>query len=401
MKQAKTNLKIPIIIGIAVVFLATMWGVNKSGIFKPAKKEVKKGEKAEDGKGEEAPGPEGEKGEKKEKPKQEEELPRVKVYKASKQNFVDTLPAIGTIRGSSTINLRFEQAGTVKCFNFKEGDLVKKGATIAELNHEEAELKVKFRQSKLQTAKTNLLSAGKKVEIHEQLYKANAIVKLKLDEVKLEYEKAKQELDGARIELESANTELEKGYLNAPRDGILGSKDIEPGEYVTSSVKVASLIEINNVLIEMGIIEKDVEKIKQGLAVKATVDAYPDKEFTGEIYGIASQVEGSRTLTVKAKVPNPDALLLPGMFARVQITVFQKDDTIVIPTTALNKGEKGYTVNIVDKENKVEPREITAGYATADNVQIDAGIEPGDMIVVDAKGELKPGTKVEVVDIQE
>jgi membrane fusion protein (multidrug efflux system) len=394
MKQAKTSLKIPIVIGIAVLFLAVMWGVNKSGIFKPAKKAPTKAEQEAAAKKEgTADG--------KEKPKQEEELPRVKVYKTSKQNFVDILPAIGTIRGASTINLRFEQAGTVKLFNFKEGDLIKKGKVISELNHEDSDLKVKFRQSKIQTAQTNLLSAGKKVEIHEQLYRANAIVKLKLDEIKLEYEKAKQELEAARIELESANAELEKGYLIAPRDGILGSRDIEPGEYVTSSVKVASLIEINDVLIEMGIIEKDVEKIKQGLAVKATVDAYPDKEFIGEVYGIASQVEGSRTLTVKAKVPNAEALLFPGMFARVQITVFQKDDTIVIPTTSLNKGEKGYMVNIVDKENKIEEREITAGYATSDNVQIDGGLEPGDMVVVDAKGEMKPGTKVEVVDIQE
>jgi len=170
MKQAKKNIKIPIVIGIAVVFIGVLIGVNKSGIFSPPKKDAKGAPKQ--GEGQQEPGKgsapaEGETagGEKKEAKKKEEELPRVKVYKTSKQNYVDVLPAIGTIRGASTINLRFEASGVIKDFNFKEGDLVKKGQTIAELNHDESELKVKFRQSKLETAKTNILSAGKKVEI--------------------------------------------------------------------------------------------------------------------------------------------------------------------------------------------------------------------------------------------
>ncbi|MDP8263508.1 MAG: efflux RND transporter periplasmic adaptor subunit [Candidatus Ancaeobacter aquaticus] len=386
MKQAKKTNKVPIVIGIIIVFLTIMFVVNKSGFFQSSKEKEKLAKK--------------EQAEKKKAP-QERELPRVKAYKTSKQNYADNLPNIGTVRGSSTVNMRFETAGRVKDFNFREGDLVKKGQIIAELGHSDADLKIQFRKSKLDTAKTNLLSAGKKVEIHEKLYKANAIVKLKLDEIKLEYDRAKQALDAARIELESSNQELEKTYLHANRDGILGSKDIEPGEYVTSSVKVASLIEVKDVLIEMGIIEKDVEKIKQGLPVHVTVDAYPDREFTGEVYSIASTVQGSRTLTVKAKVPNPDILLLPGMFARVIIKVYEKDDTIVIPTSALNKGEGGYMVNVISKENKIEPREVEIGYATTDNAQIDEGLKPGELVVIDAKEKLKPETQVEVVDIQE
>ncbi len=380
-----TNKKVLIPV-IAVACLGLLWGANKI----LSSKKVAKAAKQEAAATAEKAGQE-----------QKQEAVTVKVYKTAMANFEDVLPAIGTIRGTSTINLRFEQNGSVSAFHFKEGDFVKKGQIIAELAHQDTELKVKFRESKVETAKTNLVGAANKVQIHEQLFKAAAIVKLKLDEIKLDYDKAKQELDAAKIELESAKAELEKTYLPAPTDGVLGSKDIEVGEFVTSSVKVGSLIEITDVLIEMGIIEKDVEKIKQGQPVKVTVDAYPDKEFTGQIDSIAPTVEGSRTITIKAKVPNPENLLLPGMFARTIINVFSKENTIVIPAAALNKGEQGYTVFVVEKDNTVSVKPVKVGYATSDKIQIDEGVVADQQVVVDAKGELKEGSKVEVVDIQE
>ena len=389
MKDAKSNLPKILIPIVAIVFLGVLWGVNKLFFGKKAAKEPTKQEEA------------AKEGKTAEEAQKKPEAITVKVYKTAAANFDDTLPAIGTIRGISTINLRFEQNGNIANFHFKEGDIIKKGQIIAELAHQDTELKVKFRESKIETAKTNLISAAKKVEIHEQLFNANAIVKLKVDEVKLEYDKAKQELDAAKIEMESAKAELEKTYLVASKDGILGTKDIEAGEYVTSSVKVGSLIEISNVLIEMGIIEKDVEKIKQGQPVKVTVDAYPDKEFTGQIDSIATTVEGSRTLTVKAKVPNPENLLLPGMFSRVSINVFNKENAIVVPSVALNKGEGGYQVFAVEKDNTVSLHPVKVGYATSDKVVIDEGLAADQQVVIDAKGELKEGSKVEVVDVQE
>ncbi len=387
-----SKLLIPVLV---LVFLGLLWGVNKFFLAKKTPKDKAAQEEAAAKKsGEES------KDKKEAEPKQAEVIP-VKVYKTAAANFEDVLPSIGTIRGSSTINLRFEQNGNIAQFHFKEGDFIKKGQIIAELAHQDTELKVKFRESKVETAKTNLMSQSKKVEMHEQLFKANAIVKLKLDEVKLDYDRAKQELDGSRIELESAKAELEKTYMPAPNDGILGTKDIEAGEFVTSSVKVASLVEITDVLVEMGIIEKDVEKIKQKQPVKVTVDAFPDKEFTGEVDSIAPTVEGSRTITIKARVPNPESLLLPGMFARVSISVFSKEGAIVIPAVGLNKGEEGYNVYIVEKDNTVTVHPVKVGYATSDKAQIDEGVAADQQVVIDAKGELKEGSKVEITDVQE
>ena len=166
LKEAKSNLTKILIPVVAVVFLGLLWGVNKLFFSKKAAKEAPKQEEAASS---EKTAKEAEK---------KQEAITVKVYKTATANFDDVLPAIGTVRGVSTVNLRFEQNGTIASFHFKEGDMIKKGQTIAELAHQDTELKVKFRESKIESAKTNLIGAAKKVEIHEQLFKANAIVQL-------------------------------------------------------------------------------------------------------------------------------------------------------------------------------------------------------------------------------
>ena len=89
------------------------------------------------------------------------------------------------------------------------------------------------------------------------------------------------------------------------------------------------------------------------------------------------------------------------MFARVSINVFRKEGAIVIPSVALNKGEEGYRVFAVEKDNTITVHPVKVGYATSDKVQIEDGLAADQQVVVDAKGELKEGSKVEVVDIQE
>lgn len=328
-------------------------------------------------------------------------LPRVKVYKAAKQDYQDVLNSIGTIQGISKTILKFETNGVVKTFNFREGDLVKRGEVISELEHYDNDLKVKFRESKIEGAKTGVAAAKQKLDTHQRLFDIGAIIKDKLDEVKLEVQKAESELKGAEIEMESAKSELEKTYLLAPVDGVLGSKDVEPGEYVTSATKIASLVDIKAVYVEIGIIEKDLDKIEPGQKISAKVDTYPDQDFFGEVENIAPTVGGSRTLTVKARIQNPESLLLPGMFARVKITVYEKADTIVLPKVAVTAAGKDYTTFVIDKDNKAVLRPVEVGHLSADFTQIDSGISPGDQVVIESQAPLKEGAQVEVVEVQE
>jgi RND family efflux transporter MFP subunit len=335
----------------------------------------------------------------------EQKTVSVIVYKSQKSDFEDTLPAMGTIKGIREIELRFEVNGVIDAINFKEGDLLKKGDTIAALNQQDAILKLEYSQSKLKTAQTQMLTAKKKLEIHQQLYQIGSIIRSKLEEVSLEYENTKSQVTSAEKEVAFAKQEMQKSYIPSPIDGVMGTRDAEVGEFVTSTTKIGTVIDISSVYAEVGIIEKDMQKVALGQEATITVDAYPKTEFKGAVDSVLPTIEGkSRTLTCRIKIDNASGQLLPGMFARGTIFVYGQKDAIVIPNTCLRDKDNDGTfdsVFIVDQENIAHLTDVQIGYLTTDNAVISSGIEDGQMVVSEARGDLQDGMTVEILETQE
>ncbi|MBI1976871.1 MAG: efflux RND transporter periplasmic adaptor subunit [Candidatus Omnitrophica bacterium] len=337
----------------------------------------------------------------------------VKVFKVERTDFVDSLPTVGTVKGLSEIDLRFEINGVVEKFLTQPGDSVGKGEPIAELNQKDLRLKLAHARSKLKSVESRAKALGKKLEIHQKLFDVGAIIKDKLEEVELDAESAKLEAEASEVEVEFAEEELTKTSLTAPKDGVMGPREVEVGEFVTPNEKVASLLVIDSVFIEVGIIEKDIEKIRIGQQVMINVDSYPGIDFPGTVDSLYPVVEGrSRTLTTRIKVENPRALLLPGMFSRAKVTIFSKPNTLVFPSLALNKGASGYTVYVIKDEirkgelktgakAKVEIRSVQVGYITTDLCQVNLGVREGEYVVIETQGELTDGAPVEIFDVQE
>lgn len=332
---------------------------------------------------------------------QQEALP-VRCYKVALTDFKDELPVMGTVKGSLEITLKFEVNGIIDAINFREGDLIYKGDLIATMDKKDAQLKVDYSKSKLESAKVQSLAAQKKLEIHKNLYDIGGIIKAKLEEVELEVRSAELQVKSAEVELKSAESELEKTNLYAPRDGVMGSRDAEAGEFVTPNDKVAVLYDMMKVFVELGIVEKDIEKIAIDQDVIVTVDAYQGMNFTGRVDNIFPVIEGkSRTLTLRVKIDNEDAMLLPGMFARALITVAEFENATVVPSMSLNKSDEGgYTLFTVD-ENTVRSRPVEVAYVTTDYSVIASGLYEGELVVVDTPQELKDGMSVDVIEVQE
>jgi len=285
---------------------------------------------------------------------------------------------MGTVKGGAQIDLRFEKEGKVTSFDIKQGEMVKKGDVIARIDPKDAYLKLKQAQIQLNQ--------------YQKLYEIGAIIKAKLQEAQINYEMARAEYN--------------KTFLRAPRDGLLGEKNIEPGEFVTTQVKVATLIDIEDVFVEVGIIEKDIDKIKKKQKVLVGVDTYPNIDFVGEVESVSPYLDlKTRTQTVKIKLQNPEGSLLPGMFARVKIIVFEKEDAIVVPLASLKVvtqgGAKYFQVFVIDEENYVHSRWVEVGYSSFDYVEITGGLNPEDVVVKQIPEELKDGMKVEIVAITE
>lgn len=338
--------------------------------------------------------------------KEEEQLIPVRVFKASRQDFIDYFPSMGIAKGVAEVNLKFETTGIIEAIYFKVGDSIKRGDVIAALNQRDAQLNIEYNKSKLKTAQAEMQAAKKKQEVYQKLYEAGSIIKAKLDEVNQEYEIAKSKVETAKLEVEHSENELEKTSLFAPIDGVLTSKEVEVGELANPNTKIGTLVDINSVYVEIGITEKDIERIKMGQAVKVNVDTYPEKDFYGRVDKIFPQIEGrSRTLTVKIKLDNKDMLIKPGMFARALINVYEKKNAILIPIGAIRQKEDAYFVFVVEKneqeKDEARLRTLNLAYRTIENAIIEEGVNEGELVVFEQQGELKDKSPCEVLEVQE
>ncbi|NQU95644.1 MAG: efflux RND transporter periplasmic adaptor subunit [Candidatus Omnitrophica bacterium] len=325
-----------------------------------------------------------------------EESVLVKVYKAKITNFKDTLPVMGNIKGFKEIDLKFETNGILENFNFEEGEIVQEGDIIANLNQKDALLKLRY--------------AELEVEKSKKLFELGGVDRIKLEQSKLEYE--------------SAKSDFEKTNIYAAGSGILGSRDIDVGAYVTPNDKVGAFVEISNVYAEYNIIERDSPKLKLGQECEIFVDAYPNKAYKGTVDSIAPVVEGrTRTQKIKIELENPNNELKPGMFTRALIATYEKDKALIIPTSAFKKKDADYFVYVIHKEEKpaeaaakegtpegkeavlergtVEIRKIGIAYLTQDAAEINKGLKQGELIVVEAFQDFEDKQNVEISEVQE
>lgn len=328
----------------------------------------------------------------------------VRTFKAARIEFTDLLPTLGTVRGQAEADLKFEGSGVIQSISFREGDLVKKGQPLAALDDREGRLRLEYAETKVRTAESQLKLAEKRLTVNEQLYRLGAIILPKLEESQIEVEQAEAQLATAEKESDLARNELSKAVLEAPQDGVVGTREVDVGEYVTPQTPVAMLMDVESVFVELGIVERDIERIRLSQRVKVSVDSLPNVSFEGRIDNLAPLIEGkSRTLTAKVKVANPKGQLLPGMFARAEIAVFEKSDALVIPTTALRDadGDGKFESVFILREGRAALKPITLGYLTTDYAEVAGGLREGEQVITEARGGLKEGSQVSLLEEEE
>jgi membrane fusion protein (multidrug efflux system) len=308
---------------------------------------------------------------------------RADVFAVASAPYVDTLSSMGLVRGTASVDVGFQNAGVVSAINFTEGQMVKQGDVIATLDDTDARLKVEYNESKVKVAES-------RVTVHEQLFALKSIIQAKLDEVRYELESQKKEL-------EFAQQELIKTRLAAPVGGLLGPIEVEKGELVNPNTKVTSVFGVQQVFVDLGVIEKDIGKIGLGKTVTLTVDAYPEDVRDGDIVSVSPVIEGkSRNFKVRVLVENPDStiLLLPGMFARANITVFKQEQAIVIPQTAIGTDDTVYVV----RDGRAKAQKIRVGYRSYDYAAVAEGLQPGDKIIAELEGDYGDEPNVEIIN---
>jgi len=291
-----------------------------------------------------------------------------------------TIQAVGSLRSKESVIIRPEIPGIVETIEFDEGQIVKKGQLLITI-------RAGVPAAELYEAKAQLrLSIANEKRARELAKKGSGTVR-SLDEAK-----ASKEVNQARVAL--AEAKVEKFRLRAPFDGVLGLRQVSAGDYLIPGQDVVNLEAIDTLKVDFRIPETYFSLLKVDQRVDIAVDAYKGRSFQGIVYAIDPLIDPEgRSIAVRARIPNPDGVLAPGLFARVNLIVQETDGAILIPEQAtMPRGEEQFVFKILD--GKVTTIKVVPGLRREGMVEIVDGLNAGDIVVTAGHLKLQDGTPV-------
>jgi RND family efflux transporter MFP subunit len=203
-----------------------------------------------------------------------------------------------------------------------------------------------------------------------------------------------QQLVAARARIVVAQKAVADTTVRAPFTGVVGERFVSVGDYVNRGTRVASVLRVDPLRVQMTVAEKDVAAMAVGRAVRFTVDAYPGESFTGQIRYISPAVlADTRALTVEAVVPNADGRMRPGFFATALIEQGTPTPRLVVPSSAVRVVNDAARVFVVDGGRALE-RVVTIGEASGDVTEIVAGLEADERVVASNLTQITDGARV-------
>lgn len=308
----------------------------------------------------------------------------VEAKKVSQGHISIEAKTVGTLVASKSIQVTPEVAGKVSSILVHDGELVKQGTPLIQLDDQVYKAKAESAKGNLTYISTNykrmvLLDKIKKGVISQQ-----------------DIDKAFADLKEKKALVEETSVLAQKMLLVAPFEGRLGKIKINPGEFVNVAQPLVSLTDIHHLRVEFAISEKYLRFIKQGQQVILTTTAFPGKQFYGKIGFISPTINTEdRTVALYADVPNEDDRLTAGLFMNVTHLLGQEDNALLIPAVSLVATIDGQQVyKVVNGKAVAQP--IKIGQRTTDQVQILEGLTLNDTVVTSGQQKIKDGMPVKI-----
>ena len=298
-----------------------------------------------------------------------------------------TIDAVGTLVSNESVVLRPEVAGRVVAIDVAEGETVAGGTVLLELDRAVEAAELAQAEAQRDLARSNFERA-------RELRRTTAGTQRALDE-------ADAALRTAEAQVDLARARLAKRTLVAPFDARAGLRLVSPGEYLAEGTAIVNLEQIDPLKVDFRVPELFLPTVAPGQRIAVRIDAYPDEVFTGTVRAIDPQIDRTgRSLLVRAVLANADLRLRPGLFARVTLTVAERDAAMFIPEQAIvPQGDRQFVFRLVENgtSTSVARTEVTVGVRRGGEVEIRSGLEPTDRVVVAGLLKVRDGAEVTVV----
>lgn len=316
----------------------------------------------------------------------------VEVAKVEVTRLVDDTQAVGSLRSRQSVVLRPEVSGRVTQLNFRDGERVRKGQLLVQLDDQLPQAQVQQSQAELSIALANHRR-------NQELLAQNFISQRTVDE-------SAANLDVAQAKLALSRATATRLKIVAPFDGITGIRTVNPGDYLKDGADIVNIEDIDAVFVDFRLPERFQTKVKKGQKAMIDLDALPGRKYEAVIQAIDPLIDANgRSVSVRGCIDNRQLQLRPGMFARVTAVFGERENARVVPEEAIvPQGARQFVIKVVDgpdKDSKMSQRvEVKVGIRRPGRVEILEGLNPGDVVVVAGQQRLqRDGSPVKVIEL--
>ncbi|MEA2865839.1 MAG: rane fusion protein multidrug efflux system [Bradyrhizobium sp.] len=316
-----------------------------------------------------------------------------------------TLNALGTVTSLATVTIRSQISGYLMKIDFKEGDDVKKGDLLAQIDSRPFE--ATLAQAKGQLARDEAMLKGAQVDLarYQGLAAQNAVPHQTLDTQVALVAQDQGTVEADRAAVKSAEVNLQYCRILSPLDGRVGLRQVDQGNYVTpgDANGLVVITQLQPISVLFTVPEDNLQAISKRLQAGAVLPATAyDRSSTnkladGTLQTFDSQIDPTTgTIKLRGLFPNDSRTLYPNQFVNIVLLLDTHKDVTTMPTAGVQRGVPGTFVYLVNADSTVSVRKVTLGVTDGDRVEVTSGLVPGDRIVIDGADKLRDGAKINV-----
>jgi membrane fusion protein, multidrug efflux system len=313
------------------------------------------------------------------------------------------LNGLGTVTSLATVTIRSQISGYLTRIVFKEGDEVKKGDLIAEIDSRPFE--AALAQAKGQLARDEAMLKGAQVDLarYQNLAKQNAVPHQQLDTQVALVAQDEGTVEADRATVQAAEVNLRYCHILSPLDGRVGLRQVDQGNYVTpgDATGIVVITQLQPISVLFTLPEDELQAIAKRLRDGAVLPtaAYDrsstNKLASGALQTFDSQIDPTTgTIKLRAQFSNEARTLYPNQFVNVRLLLDTHNDVTTISTAGIQRGVPGTFVYLVNGDSTVSVRPVKLGVTDGNRVEVQSGLSPGDRIVIDGADKLREGAKV-------
>lgn len=330
-----------------------------------------------------------------------------------------TVPLTSELTGRTTATevaeIRPQISGVIQKRLFKEGDYVKAGDILYQIDDSTYQAAYEQAQATLKNSQAQLQAAKAKAWRYGVLIKNNSVSKEDVENAQSAYKQVLASISQGEATVKSAKIDLDRTKIKAPISGTIGISSVTPGALVIANqdTALATIRNLDNIYVDLT--QSSVQQLQLRKYIKSQGSESDEKNVTlkledGSVYQEKGKLEFSEvsvnestgSVTLRATFANPDHLLLPGMFVRATIINGMLSNAILAPQQGITRNASGEaTALLIDKENKIKSVELKTDKAIGNNWLITSGLKSGDKIVVEGNNKIQAGQVVKPVDIEQ